>query len=57
MKYYGDESRCGVYNGIMINTKILTLNVQGMRGESRRKEIFYWLRSSSANIFCIQETH
>ena len=42
----------------MKNFEIITLNVRGIRDQSKRQQVFHWLKTSSrASIFLLQETH
>ena len=38
-------------------TKIITINVQGLRGSESRNLLFQWLLCFESNILCVQETH
>ena len=41
----------------MRNTNILTLNVQGLRGQASRDILFAWVLCLNIDILCVQETH
>ena len=41
----------------MADLKILTYNVQGLGGISKRTDIFDFLRNQNSDIYCLQETH
>ena len=41
----------------MADLKILTYNVQGLGGISKRTDIFDFLRNLNSDIYCLQETH
>src|SRR5690349_2693626 len=36
---------------------IITLNCRGLRDDTRRRKLFYHLRTLHADIICLQETH
>ena len=40
-----------------IKLKLCTLNCRGLRTESKRKKVLYWLKSKSFDIICLQETY
>ena len=40
-----------------IKIKFCTLNCRGLRSESKRKKLLYWLKSKSYDIICLQETY
>ncbi len=40
----------------MLNIKILSLNVRGLRNEVKRRAIFAYLKRQKSDIFCLQET-
>ena len=39
-----------------IKLKICSLNVRGIRGSHKRKQLFQWLRENKFDIICLQET-
>ena len=41
----------------MADLKILTYNVQGIGGISKRTDIFEFLQNLDFDIYCLQETH
>ena len=41
----------------MAELKILTYNVQGLGGISKRTDIFDFLKKLNFDIYCLQETH
>ena len=44
-------------NKTMSRLKIITLNVNGMARTQKRQQIFSYLRTPQADIYCLQETH
>ena len=36
---------------------VATLNVNGLRNDKKRYNLFYWLIQSNYDVICIQETH
>lgn len=41
----------------MAELKILSYNVQGLRGISKRTDVFDFLKNTNFDIYCLQETH
>lgn len=41
----------------MAELKILTYNIQGVGGRSKRTDVFDYLKNLNFDIFCLQETH
>ena len=41
----------------MSSLKILSVNCQGLRNTSKRRDVFDMLKSKNCNIYCIQDTH
>ena len=42
---------------LMAASRIVSLNVNGMRDNSKRKSVFGWARSHNSYFFMLQETH
>ena len=42
---------------IPVDLKILTYNVQGIGGISKRTDVFDYLQNMNFDIYCLQETH
>jgi len=40
-----------------MNLKIATLNVRGIGNNTKRREVFNWLRSKNVSIYMLQEAH
>ena len=41
----------------MDNLKIFSQNCRGLRDNSKRKDVFEYIRSKNFNIYCLQDTH
>ena len=42
---------------IMATFKVASINVKGLRGKRKRRQIFNFLSSSEYSVICLQETH
>ena len=42
---------------MVVNLKVISLNVRGIRNPNKRRAIFCYLKQQKANIFCLQETY
>ena len=41
----------------MDKSRIITLNVNGLRNDSKRRQVFHYLNTKSPDIVFLQETH
>ena len=41
----------------MDNLKIFSMNVRGLRNDTKRQKVFQWLKNKDCSLYLIQETH